>query len=361
MSWPALDTAYERLGITRQLDLYYGYGGGTLNKRPAVHPLDGSDGGAFALLPPDGIKIKWYCHRTGEHGDLYDFLKTVLSKSEAYSLIGLSGGNVVEPMPKARSTSQPAIPPKKDTLAKAKTLFRQSVPATQDVADYLKTTRGITIPVPPSIRAVGNTMFSIVSDANGDFQAGHQTALYKIPNKKRNRFNWGPVGGGSVHLGNITDDGICVTEGIEDGLAVTQATGLPSWAALSAGGMKKLILPANAKKVFIFSDSDAVKKDNPQHVTSLVGQKAAKALAERLVNEGRNVTIVYPVEQTDRPDKVDFNDLLKQDKTGQSIRDRLETATPFTPSKSLEYCSNCSCFLLTISSICSIWAKPIAA
>ena len=48
----------------------------------------------------------------------------------------------------------------------------------------------------------------------------------------------GHVGGYSVHHAPAAES-IAVAEGIETGLSVIQATGIPTWAALSIGGMRK--------------------------------------------------------------------------------------------------------------------------
>ena len=87
---------------------------------------------------------------------------------------------------------------------------------------------------------------------------------------------------------------MAVSEGIEDGLSILAATGLPVWAALSAGGIKSLILPPLplAATVIIAADHDPT------------GIGAARDAAERWMHEGRTVRIAVP----DTPG-ADFNDL----------------------------------------------------
>ena len=77
---------------------------------------------------------------------------------------------------------------------------------------------------------------------------------------------------------------LVVTEGIETGLAVRRTTGYPTWAAISAGGLKDLVVPPTVELVAIAADHD----------TNKVGQGAARALAERLLREGRRVKICIP-------------------------------------------------------------------
>jgi putative DNA primase/helicase len=74
------------------------------------------------------------------------------------------------------------------------------------------------------------------------------------------------------------------------------ACALPGWAALSAGGIKSLVLPPSANMVLICADNDA----------NGVGQRAANAAAERFLAEGRRVRIALPPRSG-----TDFNDLLR--------------------------------------------------
>ena len=103
----------------------------------------------------------------------------------------------------------------------------------------------------------------------------------------------GPVGGGAVRLAPATDT-IAVCEGIETGLSYMEATGTPTWAALSAGGIRALILPEHVRTVVIACDPDPV------------GIMAARAAARRWLAEGRRVSICRP------PLGLDFNDLARE-------------------------------------------------
>jgi putative DNA primase/helicase len=106
----------------------------------------------------------------------------------------------------------------------------------------------------------------------------------------------GRVGGGAVRLGTICpDDWLVIAEGIETTLSVMQATGLPGWVALGAGGIARLVLPPEARRVLIAADNDA----------NGVGAVAAHDAAQRWLGEGRRVKIVVPPEVG-----CDFNDVL---------------------------------------------------
>lgn len=70
--------------------------------------------------------------------------------------------------------------------------------------------------------------------------------------------------------------GLAITEGIEDGLSVHAATGLGTWAAVSAGRMSALadVIPGYVECVTIFGHRDAA------------GERGARELAARLADRG---------------------------------------------------------------------------
>jgi putative DNA primase/helicase len=107
-----------------------------------------------------------------------------------------------------------------------------------------------------------------------------------------NKMSLGNIRGGAVRLAMPVSK-MAVAEGIETGLSFMQATGMPSWAALSAGGLQALLLPPEVREVLIAADPD------------LVGLKAAQIAARRWHHEGRVVRIVSP------PEGNDFNDLAR--------------------------------------------------
>jgi putative DNA primase/helicase len=177
------------------------------------------------------------------------------------------------------------------------------------VESYLKS-RGISIAIPNAIRFLPSAqyaegqvfpaMISTVTDWRGEIKAIHRTFLAwdgsgkaNVPEPKK---SLGPIKGAGVHLAKPASQ-IIITEGIETGLSVMQATGLSTWAALSTGGMTALILPPLplGSDILIAADSD------------LPGERAAYAAAERWHREGRRVTIASPREMG-----CDFNDLLKK-------------------------------------------------
>jgi len=107
---------------------------------------------------------------------------------------------------------------------------------------------------------------------------------------------FGPVAGGAVRFGTPCEgERLAVAEGVETALSVAVACSMPAWAALSAVGVKNLILPPQATHVIICADHDA----------SGTGQRAAHSAAQRFLIEGRRLRIAMPPKYG-----TDFNDLL---------------------------------------------------
>ena len=171
------------------------------------------------------------------------------------------------------------------------------------VVRYLAS-RSITVPPPASlrwtprcwhrdVRAYLPAMIALVEHVERGVVGVHRT--YLTPDyRRRDRTSLGLVGGGAVRLGQVRPGTwLCVAEGIETALAVTTACGIPSWAGLSAGGIRALVLPPEARMVLICADNDA----------NGVGQCAAAEAAQRWLAEGRRVRIAMPPESdTDMAD-----------------------------------------------------------
>ena len=189
--------------------------------------------------------------------------------------------------------------------------------------------RGITIPVPPSLRwapslrrpdgSAGPAMVAIVEHVKRGVVGAHRTWLGRDgePRWRRlDRTSLGPIGGGAVRLApagellmigegietclaamQATGELLMIGEGIETCLAAMQATGLPAWAALSTSGLVALVLPPLplAATVVILADNDA----------NGAGERAARKAAARWLAEGRTVRIAMPQEPG-----ADFNDVL---------------------------------------------------
>jgi hypothetical protein len=106
---------------------------------------------------------------------------------------------------------------------------------------------------------------------------------------------FGACKGAAVRLSEPTPGRwFCIGEGIESTLSVMQSCALSGWAALSAIGIKNIILPPTARMVVICADHDR----------NGTGQRMAREAAHRFMAEARRVRIALP------PLGSDFNDML---------------------------------------------------
>jgi len=167
------------------------------------------------------------------------------------------------------------------------------------------------LPVLPSLRWVpalrrtdgtyGPAMVARVDSLDGTLIAVHRTWGDHDERgqwHRRDRASLGPVGGGAVRLGEPRPNTpLVIAEGVESALAASELSGWPSWAALCAGGIERLMLPTDARDVVI-----AVNRDE-----SGVGERSARIAATRWLFEDRRVRLVIP-------DRIgaDANDLLRE-------------------------------------------------
>ena len=185
-------------------------------------------------------------------------------------------------------------------------IWRRCVPAPGTLVETYLRSRGITLPVPVSIRYLPDArhkatnlilpaMVAGVQGVDGRVVAVHRTFLSRDGTAKAGvsepRMSLGQVAGGAVRLAKANGR-LCVCEGIETALSVLQATGTPTWAALSSTNMANVILPPDIRDVILGPDGDEA------------GATGARQAARRFVDEGRAVRIAPA------PDGQDYNDML---------------------------------------------------
>jgi hypothetical protein len=148
-------------------------------------------------------------------------------------------------------------------------------------------------------------MLASVQQLNGTVVALHRTYLatdgpgkapVDAPKKLTPSIALGATRGAAIRLAPAGTT-LALAEGIETALAVIEATGTPTWATVSAAGMKTVELPPHAREVELWADHDA----------GDAGQKAAEDAAARFVREGRTVTILMP-----SASDTDWLDLLRE-------------------------------------------------
>jgi putative DNA primase/helicase len=190
-------------------------------------------------------------------------------------------------------------------------IWRGARAARGSIVEVYLRTRAISLEVPPTIKfhpslkhaptgLVLTAMVAAVQASDRRIVGVHRTFLRadgrdKAPVSEA-KLTLGPVSGGAVRLAAAAAE-IAVAEGIETALSFMQATGIPTWAALSTSGMQAIVLPPppTATTVYLAVDVDA----------NRAGEIAAEAAARRFDAEGRKVKLARPVVGRD------FNDAIR--------------------------------------------------
>lgn len=216
-------------------------------------------------------------------------------------------------------TAVPYVPAKRDTAQEDEAirqrltaLWKGSFPLKGDAASMYLRNRGLVVPRSlqhvrhhPSMayyeggQLLGHFpgLLACVTSQDGTPVTLHRTYLSQdgqkaqvaSPKKLCSHTSYRSLKGAAIRLFPVQDT-LAVAEGIETSLAVTELTGIPCWATVTAGLMAEFLPPPQVKKVIIFGDKDAPNKAHPQGH----GQEAAKLLAKRLWTLGVQTSIRIP-------------------------------------------------------------------
>lgn len=178
--------------------------------------------------------------------------------------------------------------PEVDFIAKWRGWWNKATAGHPLLKRYLEA-RGLSINPPPTLRlALWNgqpLMLARVTGPDGALVGMHLTFLEQGGSgRKEKRLAKGSrVGGAAIRLYPLEPgQPLALCEGLETSLAVREVTGWPVWAAVSAGGLAAVEIPAGVGQVVIAADADAA------------GLEAARKLARRLLAEGRKVRMAVP-------------------------------------------------------------------
>lgn len=134
-------------------------------------------------------------------------------------------------------------------------------------------------------------MVAAVRDVNGVLLTLHRTYLTpdgrKLsdadPSKTTRKLMPGiDATGGAIRLGDAGEE-LVIAEGIETALAASVLSGLPSWAAISASGLERVIVPKGVERVVICVDNDPA------------GIRHSKRFALRLSKQGVEPFLANPI------------------------------------------------------------------
>lgn len=256
---------------------------------------------SFSITPDGGAFI---CFACGEKGDVLDFIRRV-ERLDLKGAIEFLNGNTVPtvPTPKPR-----LVAPDHDLerrIKAARDIWSEARPPEGSPVEKYLRGRGLTLPIPPTIRHNPNLTYS---QAGLKFHAlvaaiqapdRHVVGVHRIyllhDGRKAQvaspKMSLGPVAGNAVRLA-AAGPTLALAEGIESALAFQQATGIPTWAAVSASNLPNVVIPGDVRELVLANDGDTA------------GREAARLTAERWTREGLHVRIADP------GDDLDHNDLL---------------------------------------------------
>jgi putative DNA primase/helicase len=256
---------------------------------------------SLAIADAVNGKVLVYCHAGCDQRD-------VIAALQARDAWKSTGQDASRSFP--RAGQQSPAEPDRDTLNRieaALAVWRASHSAEATPVEAYLRSRGLAIPVPPSIRfhaglrhpsgGIWPSMVALVTrGVNGQPIGIHRTFLApdgsgKAPIEPQ-KMMLGPCRGGVVRLADPREV-LMIGEGIETSLAAMLASGHPAWAALSTSGMRGLDMPNDVRDVIVLADGDAA------------GEAAARDCARRWKRDGRRARIARP------PWGKDFTDLLR--------------------------------------------------
>lgn len=273
---------------------HFGVGRDLLTGRHTACPVCGGRD-RFRFDDKDG-RGTFYCSHCGA-GDGFKLLQLVTGKSFREC------ANDVEAVVGVVPAMTPARTPSDDEKREAcRRMWRESSLVTpgDPVALYLAR-RCPVDPIPSAIRFHPRlayrdddgsithhpAMICRVQDGLGAGCAIHRTYLGRNGKKAAvtaaKKLTGKAPAGAAIRLFAPTDY-LGIAEGVETALSAFLLFGVPSWAAISAGGMERWTPPTETKRVIVFADNDL----------SGTGQAAAWALAKRLIASGIEAEVRTP-------------------------------------------------------------------
>lgn len=244
---------------------------------------------SFSFSDLEG-KGTWFCRKCGG-GNGFDLLMSL--NSWDFKKAAKEVERVLGVPEKVRFVSKP------DPARALRRVYRGSRPVRpcDPVHEYLQA-RGLTL-LPetlrfhPGLSVAGTTypaMLTLLQDVTGKAQSLHRTFIQdgrKAP-VDTPRMMMTPITTITAACARLypVDDAVLLGEGVETTLAAMTLFDLPGWACISAHGLEHVALPETIRSVLIAADNDSS--------GSFEGQRAAYALASRLVREGRKVKVETP-------------------------------------------------------------------
>ncbi len=244
---------------------------------------------------------RFHCFGCGVGGDVLDFVQRAYSIS-LFDAIELLDAGVLGELAHPR----PAPRPKCDTRAAADRIAKGSLPIEGTPAETYLRSRGITMPLPHTLRfarlpapkdsgvaeASGPgllpALVAIVTDPAGALVGVQRTYLTEAGRKAATsdrkgtvKFSLGHLAGNAMQLAPPAET-LIVCEGLEDGLTLAQELGVPVWVAAGTSMLRRMTFADCTRSIVIGADGDEP------------GERAAQEAARAFAGAGLAVRIMRP-------------------------------------------------------------------
>jgi phage/plasmid primase-like uncharacterized protein len=253
----------------------------------------------FSLDKGEGGRAVWHCHSCDDWRGIGDAIRDAF------------GGTYTAPARPAATSGADEAAKREKARLRALAVWGEGVPIAGTLAAVYLAARGLPGAASYALRfhgalynaEAGQRLPAMVArvtlPATGEVIAVHRTYLSADGRGKAAvdtpKKTLGSIRGGVIALDALPSVWpLVIGEGIETALSARAILGGGSaWAAIAAGNLAAIALPAEARAVIIAADPDAP------------GQSAAWAAAGRWRAEGRSVKVATP------PAGQDFNDMLR--------------------------------------------------
>ncbi len=224
---------------------------------------------------------RFHCFGCGCSGDVLDFLQRLHNvdlRGAAKMLDSRAVPSIdIAPVPRANSI---------DRTDEARTIWRNSGPATGTPAESYLRSRGLTLPIPGTIRYTRlrygkrgieyPVLVAAISSVDRALIGIQRTYLNASGSGKADvpkaKLSLGKVVGGAIRLAPAAAE-LILCEGLEDGLTLQQTLGRAVWVAAGASMLPAMLFPDVVRCVAIGGDADGAGE--------IAARKAAQTFSDR--------------------------------------------------------------------------------
>ncbi|WP_126172604.1 DUF7146 domain-containing protein [Altericroceibacterium xinjiangense] len=254
----------------------------------ACCPFHSDQSPSFTIF--DGGR-RFHCFGCGASGDVLDFVQRAHNVGLREAAAMLTGGDLpsieIEPT---------ASVEKLDRRDEARAIWREAIPAAGTPAESYLRSRGLTLPIPPTIRFLRlrygkkgrdyPCLVAAIAGPDNRLCGIQRTYLNEAGTGKaavpKAKLSLGKVAGGAIRLAPAAEE-MVVCEGLEDGLTLQQELGRAAWVAAGASMLPAVQFPPIVHSVAIGGDADQA------------GREAAEKARASFAGRGLMARAFFPV------------------------------------------------------------------